>query len=93
MNRKGLTPIELLLIIMVVGVLVLGGIYLYYTYAKPGANTYGQSPSYTPSTNGTSTGVGLHCGGFIANAPTCPSGFYCVLGNNPDTGGTCEPNQ
>ena len=35
-------------------------------------------------------GAGAHCGGFIRNAPTCASGFHCVLSTSrPDTGGTC----
>lgn len=36
---------------------------------------------------------GQHCGGFIQNAPTCPSGYTCKLDvSHPDTGGTCAKN-
>jgi hypothetical protein len=43
----------------------------------------------------TSTGspAGMHCGGFIRNAPTCPSGYHCQLNlRYPDTGGVCVAN-
>ena len=33
--------------------------------------------------------TGAHCGGFIKNAPTCPSGFHCKLHLIADTGGEC----
>jgi len=34
--------------------------------------------------------AGMHCGGFIRNAPTCPANFHCQLKiSNPDTGGVC----
>ncbi len=34
-------------------------------------------------------GVGAHCGGFIANAPTCAEGLQCQLGSVADQGGIC----
>jgi hypothetical protein len=34
---------------------------------------------------------GARCGGFIADAPTCPSGYQCDFrGHVPDVGGVCE---
>ncbi len=44
------------------------------------------------STPPASTGgrAGAHCGGFIRNAPTCATGYHCVLTpGRPDVGGTC----
>ena len=32
---------------------------------------------------------GVHCGGNIKNAPTCPNGYRCQLGPVPDVGGSC----
>ncbi|MBU6390263.1 hypothetical protein KGQ31_01810 [Patescibacteria group bacterium] len=31
----------------------------------------------------------IRCGGFIRNAPTCPTGYHCILNRIPDTGGVC----
>lgn len=43
-----------------------------------------------PSSTATSSPLGLHCGGFIKNAPTCPAGYRCQLDvSHPDTGGIC----
>lgn len=33
--------------------------------------------------------VPMRCGGFIQNAPQCPTGYSCVLGKIADLGGTC----
>ncbi|MDE2590470.1 MAG: hypothetical protein KGL95_12505, partial [Patescibacteria group bacterium] len=34
----------------------------------------------------------IHCGGFVRNAPVCPTGYICQLGKIPDTGGICIPS-
>lgn len=44
-----------------------------------------------PPPTGTITPTPMHCGGFIRNAPTCPSGYVCKLNRIADTGGTCVP--
>ncbi|MDE2019063.1 MAG: hypothetical protein KGJ13_01810 [Patescibacteria group bacterium] len=51
-------------------------------------------PSGAPSSTATSSSpLGMHCGGFIRNAPTCPTGYRCQLDiNRPDTGGVCVPD-
>ena len=33
--------------------------------------------------------AGMHCGGFIKNAPVCPAGYHCKLNIIADTGGVC----
>lgn len=33
--------------------------------------------------------TGVHCGGNIRTAPTCPNGYHCQLGTIPDVGGSC----
>jgi len=49
-------------------------------------------PEAAPSSSAGATG--MHCGGFIRNAPTCPTGYHCQLNSrSPDTGGVCLPNQ
>lgn len=36
----------------------------------------------------------MHCGGFVANAVMCPTGYVCQLHtNNPDAGGSCVLSQ
>src|SRR5690348_986757 len=104
MQRKGLSPVELLLVIMAIGALALVIIY-WFTMTPANAPsgtpsptpTVSSSPSPTSSPTASSTpdATGMHCGGFIANAPTCPDGYQCLLGvgggHNPDTGGVCEP--
>jgi uncharacterized membrane protein len=35
------------------------------------------------------TAEGMHCGGFIKNAPTCPAGYHCQLQKIADLGGSC----
>lgn len=104
MNRKGLSPVELLLTIMAIGALALVLIY-WFTMVPMNAPSNNPnptptvSPSATPSPTASSTpdATGMHCGGFIANAPTCPSGYHCLLGvgggHNPDTGGVCAPDE
>lgn len=36
--------------------------------------------------------AGVHCGGNIRNAPTCPSDYHCQLKPAADLGGSCVPN-
>ncbi len=43
-------------------------------------------------TTPTSFPTPMHCGGFIKNAPVCPTGYTCKLGRIPDTGGFCVPD-
>ena len=44
-------------------------------------------PSPPPAAGG---GLSAPCGGFIRNAPSCATGYHCVLTpSRPDTGGTC----
>ncbi len=43
---------------------------------------YEQSPSGVDAT-------GMHCGGFIKDAPVCPSGYHCELKQIADRGGSC----
>lgn len=41
-----------------------------------------------------SDATGQPCGGFIQNAPTCPSGYTCapLPDSGPDDRGVCEKN-
>jgi len=53
------------------------------------------SSSTTSSTSfiqSSSNAEGQHCGGFIANAATCPSEYHCKLNLIADTGGVCVKN-
>ena len=34
-----------------------------------------------------------HCGGFVANPQTCPTGYHCVANSIPDLPGTCKKNK
>lgn len=45
------------------------------------------------STQATPGVEGIHCGGNIRNAPTCPTGYTCQLYiSEPDAGGVCVKN-
>ncbi len=45
--------------------------------------------AFEPSASAEVDATGQHCGGFIANAPTCPTGYTCKLNKIADTGGSC----
>lgn len=48
-----------------------------------------QAATTTP-TGALIVSAGMHCGGFINNAPVCITGYHCQLVvSRPDTGGTC----
>ncbi len=52
------------------------------------ANLTAQWITYTPPLH---WATGMHCGGFIKNAPTCPTSYRCQLNKIADTGGVCVP--
>ncbi len=61
-----------------------------YEYGMPTSSAGGAA---TSTMNATGRTAGMHCGGFIRNAPTCPSGYHCQLNlRYPDTGGVCVAN-
>lgn len=43
----------------------------------------------TPHATTTPDATGMHCGGFIKDAPTCPAKYHCVLKPVADLGGSC----
>lgn len=75
------------------------GAYSYMTPHSPPVATSTQNGGGATTTGGSGTDgggaasggtAGAHCGGFIRNAPTCATGYHCVLTpGRPDTGGTC----
>ena len=51
--------------------------------------TKGTTTASTPPTTVTPDATGMHCGGFIKDAPTCPAKYHCVLKPIADQGGSC----
>lgn len=45
-------------------------------------------PTPTPTPTPTDA-TGMHCGGFIKDAPTCPANYHCQLKRIADLGGSC----
>ena len=43
----------------------------------------------SPPAATTSDATGMHCGGFIKDAPTCPAKYHCVLKPIADLVGSC----
>ncbi len=43
----------------------------------------------TPPATSTPDATGMHCGGFIKDAPTCPAKYHCILKPIADLGGSC----
>lgn len=46
------------------------------------------SPATLPTATETDA-TGIHCGGFIKDAPTCPTNYHCQLKPIADRGGSC----
>ena len=98
-NRKKSWPKRYKVVAFIVVLLIIANIgayalRLYYYNEIVGlVNTL---PSYTPHPSPTPSMIdatGQHCGGFIKNAPTCPTGYTCKLNMSvADVGGMCVKN-